>query len=199
MEHLKKGEVHDSIKLTNMRVIEPSRVCTLCGMNVKTRLLLQQHIKKVHYVNINDFKLTDDEFSKFICTHCKRKFYNDELLRQHMLNIHSKLVRWYCTHPNCNQDFISEAHLTGHEFKVHNNMCCTVCNKPFSRGVLFRRHYTAAHEKKRDYLCPSCGKWYVLTNFSLFFSMWTLWLNSRLDACGKLIKIKKKQSCWIIL
>jgi KRAB domain-containing zinc finger protein len=164
MEHLKKGE-------TNLRVTEASAVCTMCSMQFKTKFLLRQHIKEVHNVNINDFQTTDDEFLKFICTHCNLKFINDVLLRQHMLNIHSKLVRCYCTYPNCNRDFISKAHLSGHEFKVHNNMCCTVCSKSFSRNDDYRRHLKAVHEKKRDLLCPLCGKWYVLTHFSLYFNV----------------------------
>lgn len=149
----------------------------------------------VRLMNENWISVQDDGKIAYKCRSCQTSFPSVEEYNQHMLQHKSKFVQQINekfeneigqgkpsnkeedrTCEVCSTIFETEAHLTEHKAKAHENKVgeepqlptfkCTLCNVEFDSQVEFSSHCTKMHpqvvlvriDEKGDYSCSICSK-----------------------------------------
>ncbi|CAH0546345.1 unnamed protein product [Brassicogethes aeneus] len=150
--------------------------CSFCGKNLM-KSTLRHHIKTYHSGNVYE------------CKFCKKRYFSDEYLKQHLkthekgyvgpliqcplcektyqssrgFKRHNKIEHEGHRHTCdlCGKDVSSAASLKSH-IRSHNNekpFLCSECGKSFGTKTLLKVH-TRTHTKEKPYSCEICGKSY---------------------------------------
>ncbi|CRK96019.1 CLUMA_CG009459, isoform A [Clunio marinus] len=158
--------------------------CEICGKTF-TKYTLKKHLNGVH-LNIKPYqcdicgnKFCKASLAKHITTHislehrskdfhcqiCGRSYFNKELLRKHILNVHEKPKHLSCS--MCGRRFRSEESLKNHKLLPHF-LSCELCGKMVRKKTL-KRHLKGVHFNikinGKSYQCDICGKKFRRQNF----------------------------------
>ncbi|RZC35583.1 PR domain zinc finger protein 15-like, partial [Asbolus verrucosus] len=129
----------------------PGVVCEVCGLSLETKNSYYLH-KKNH------------EEPAYSCEICKKKFYRQDSLKQHILG-HQKTPEIECN--VCKKKFKTKKILMSH-MKYHNNdklHKCPLCDASFKQRANLNRHLKGSHKENKSkcvvieyYNCPICAK-----------------------------------------
>lgn len=122
--------------------------CDLCGVNVKTPVVLKNHRRRIHYANISD-----------LCHICGKSFSATGNYDLHMTT-HAESKDVVCKH--CGNRFVNQKNLKLH-LRVHTGekpYPCHYCEKKFSHPSDRKRHETI-HTGIYPYNCSTCGRGFV--------------------------------------
>ena len=163
---------------TNQEINEKSFKCNICSLDLKTVLLLRNHVKQVHVKREkitcdvcdkpmsckNNLKRHFDTFhvkkesSNFSCEICQEQFTNQQKFLDHCKNNHrNKSVKCNL----CNKWFVSNVNLLHHVEAVHEKLKknkCETCQKVFYEKGNLKKHIKLVHEDKENHSCEICGK-----------------------------------------
>ena len=163
-------------KLKHEKSCGGSFTCEKCGMNLKSKTRLQQHMTKHHgtkenvcdqcpatFVFKSELKYHIDRVhlgkKKFQCEHCGLQCGGIFQLTTHIKAIHEKLKDKRCD--LCGKEFSREFSLKQHKLAQHNigkKFECEQCDKKFSNKFFLNSHVTYVHDGIRAFSCKFCEK-----------------------------------------
>lgn len=126
------------------------RICDLCAKSFNKRILILQHMKKVHL-----------KLRSFDCTVCKLRTFNEGNLKNHMLQHKSKTECKICHKFVANM----KAHL-----RCHVKVKCSICSKTLSKNSLLM-HLKRVHDNEKS-------KWKLLKSINFKYLFWAILINS---------------------
>uniref|UniRef100_A0A3P8U4L0 C2H2-type domain-containing protein n=2 Tax=Amphiprion percula TaxID=161767 RepID=A0A3P8U4L0_AMPPE len=137
--------------------------CPKCSFHHTEEQQVQQHIDKVHSVEIVDDKSSlqglIDEEGHFSCADCEKSFKFQSLLKAHQ-RIHTGEQPFLCS--QCGRRFSFKQSLERHKqtHKSGRRYECLICGE-FFKSLAAQREHKSTHMENGEYLCSECGRAFV--------------------------------------
>ncbi|XP_060553537.1 zinc finger protein 780B-like [Ruditapes philippinarum] len=187
-EYFKHGIEHDDVKIffckhpgctyktyastaiklhQNKHVTEKLFPCEYCGLKLKTKLIHEKHVAKMHL-----------GIRPFLCQVCGLNFGEKHELQSHITNKHSNERNYQCQF--CSYRTAVKATFFTHVFNVHKVRAeedkrelfsCPHC--PFTSILKYRyQTHLNGHTNTRNYECKLCSKTFVSANTLRSHKQW---------------------------
>ncbi|XP_033470857.2 uncharacterized protein LOC117249357 isoform X2 [Epinephelus lanceolatus] len=134
--------------------------CPKCFFHHSEEAYVQQHIDKVHSVEMEDDELSSqplaEEEGRFSCPDCEKSFKFQSLLKAHQ-RIHTGEQPFLCS--QCGRRFSFKQSLERHKHthKSGRKYECLICGE-FFKSVVAQREHKSTHMENGEYLCSECGR-----------------------------------------
>eukprot|EP00064_Thunnus_orientalis_P004377 superscaffoldBa00000395_g4388 len=134
--------------------------CPNCSFHHSEEAQVQQHIDKVHSVEVEDDKLSlqslTEEEGRFSCPDCEKSFKFQSLLKAHQ-RIHTGEQPFLCS--QCGRRFSFKQSLERHKqtHKSGRKYECLICGE-FFKSLVAQREHKSTHMENGEYLCSECGR-----------------------------------------
>ncbi|XP_055296965.1 zinc finger protein 845-like [Sitodiplosis mosellana] len=155
--HMKWNHNRDpNFKKRNQKVCAK---CDDCNRTFYNKGSLQRHRENVHKIRVKNCTDADKVFECYICHKMSK---TKEILRAHLLLIHSNGKKFKCE--PCNRSFACKSGYEKHYRLTHlnvRNFVCEICGKSFKTSQKLKLHeYT--HTKERPFKCShdGCDKYF---------------------------------------
>ena len=104
----------------------------------------------------------EDEWRKYRCDNCTRRFGIEEYLKIHKLVSHSKETSNVCN--MCEKEFPAsralEEHMIYHIKKNSKQYYCEECKMSFSTSTNLTKHINHIHNKEKTFQCDNCDRFF---------------------------------------
>ncbi|XP_011207448.2 zinc finger protein 883 [Bactrocera dorsalis] len=121
--------------------------CEICDKIFRSNAALNYHVK----THLRIFLDAPHE-----CPYCRKTFYTDTNLKQHIRVVHSQIKRHTCE--LCDKPFATLDHLKKHVLSQHQNErkhICHICAKSFTQLCHLKQHL-AIHTTGKTHQCLKC-------------------------------------------
>lgn len=129
------------------RVMGKLLKCEICDKIFRSNAALNYHVK-THLRILLD--------APHECPYCRKSFYTDTNLKQHIRIVHSQIKRHTCE--LCDKPFATLDHLKKHVLSQHQNErkhICHICAKSFTQLCHLKQHLTI-HTTGKTHQCLKC-------------------------------------------
>lgn len=163
--------------------------CKICSFQTKTKILLNEHNKKIHqilekrssrknslfcsccgkkFVSKHAVETHEDSMKKdlsYICGFCGERLKTENVLKRHITDTHLNEPKFKCD--LCDMRFKRKAGLISHTYS-HSNYRPFKCKKAdcsaaFTSAFTLKKH-ESVHSEKRNFSCPICPKTFKSTS-----------------------------------
>ncbi|XP_060723710.1 BCL6A transcription repressor a isoform X2 [Tachysurus vachellii] len=153
----RNGDCHSSLYMSHLK-------CTSCGSQSPQHsdvcpntpgLHLNEEMAELH----SEYSDSSCENGTYFCNECDSKFAEEEVLKRHMLQVHSDKP-YKCD--RCQAAFRYKGNLASHK-TVHTGekpYRCNICGAQFNRPANLKTH-TRIHSGEKPYKCETCGARFV--------------------------------------
>ncbi|XP_030752797.1 zinc finger protein 99-like [Sitophilus oryzae] len=139
----------------NFEHLSEKYTCESCSYQYTAKILLKEHIVKVH---AHDYR--------FFCQFCGKGFSLECRRREHEKRVHTKTtpkreIPWVCD--DCGKVLANQYIYEGHKIICHPseiNCYCVKCGKAFPSLSYLQQHDLANHSDREPFFCSEtdCGK-----------------------------------------
>jgi len=154
------------IQKSNDVTLDKSNICPTCGMELRNRYSLENHLKVNHENAFEEPRRCHyyDESGKGSA--CKKKFLTPYALEMHTSHYHKEgpkstsSICHYCSEVFKGAKSYVNTRLKTHIEKVHLGIRhnCKQCDKVFMSLKTLKKHEKHVHRKEGHYPCKECGK-----------------------------------------
>ncbi|XP_017553514.1 BCL6A transcription repressor a isoform X1 [Pygocentrus nattereri] len=153
----RNGDSHSSLYMSHLK-------CTSCGSQSPQHSdvcpntpgsRLTEEMSELH----SEYSDSSCENGTYFCNECDSKFAEEEILKRHMLQVHSDKP-YKCD--RCQAAFRYKGNLASHK-TVHTGekpYRCNICGAQFNRPANLKTH-TRIHSGEKPYKCETCGARFV--------------------------------------
>ena len=158
---------HSTLVIHRNRTHKDGRVytCHICNRSMISKRSLEWHLSHIHNENFSSEQNEeqqssniDSETRRVTCSHCKKTFKTETILRTHIKNSHTEKVPIKCE--ICDVEFTSEVRMKHHMMTEHQRFegteKCPHCPKRFVNLLRLKTHMIA-HSDERPFACDQCG------------------------------------------
>ena len=143
--------------------------CAICQIKLPSRVTLNQHKNQEHNCTTRSNSVAK---IKHLCPKCGKEFIHKRKYEYHVSKIscnHSKGRK--C--PICGEKFESMSLKIYHISTKHMDVKlydCSECSSGFITQQGLKRHISSVHRKNGGNICPTCGKYYSISNLKVHIS-----------------------------
>ncbi|XP_026863510.2 BCL6A transcription repressor a isoform X1 [Electrophorus electricus] len=153
----RNGDSHSTLYMSHLK-------CTSCGAQSPQHTdvcpntpgsRLPEEMSELH----SEYSDSSCENGTYFCNDCDSKFAEEEVLKRHMLQVHSDKP-YKCD--RCQAAFRYKGNLASHK-TVHTGekpYRCNICGAQFNRPANLKTH-TRIHSGEKPYKCETCGARFV--------------------------------------
>ncbi|KAF4079295.1 hypothetical protein AMELA_G00191390 [Ameiurus melas] len=153
----RNGDSHSSLYMSHLK-------CTSCGSQSPQHSdicpntpgsRLNEEMAELH----SEYSDSSCENGTYFCNECDSRFAEEEVLKRHMLQVHSDKP-YKCD--RCQAAFRYKGNLASHK-TVHTGekpYRCNICGAQFNRPANLKTH-TRIHSGEKPYKCETCGARFV--------------------------------------